>query len=110
MLLLLPGKAGEPGAKEHGSGRARPCAVERPADLAGTCRAKQRIKETFSVLASAAYKVGNFFNAECRKKKCLLVDKNLPKVLEFKKEKNLRSKNSGGKGLGKTLAKQNLMQ
>lgn len=36
MLLLLPSKAGEPGAEEHGSGRAGPCAVERPADLAGT--------------------------------------------------------------------------
>lgn len=40
MLLLLPGKTGQPGAQQHGGRRPGPRAVIRPANLTGTCEGK----------------------------------------------------------------------
>lgn len=45
LLLLLSGETGQPGAQQHGCCRPGPCAVIRPANLAGTCKGKQRIQD-----------------------------------------------------------------
>lgn len=45
LLLFLPGETGQPGAQQHGGRRPGPRAVIRPANLAGTCKEKQRIQD-----------------------------------------------------------------
>lgn len=45
LLLLLSGETGQPGAQQHGCCRPGPCAVICPANLAGTCKGKQRIQD-----------------------------------------------------------------
>lgn len=69
LLLLLPCETGQPGAEQHGSCRPGPCAVIRPADLAGTCGGEQRVQDdAFSSFSLSVYPSAGGISAKTRER------------------------------------------